>query len=213
MIHCLKTWPELFQEVLEGRKRFEIRKDDRGFEVGDLLCLQEWNPATCEYTGREIQERVSCITRSAGPVQLLDGLVVLGLEDPQGLGDVRRELGRLGGLLHDVGMALGLAQPFGETEEQAVLDKAVELREQLAAKNRQIDGMARGCDQITARLVAVRDRIQDADGTLMLGSAPQARQHLREAAKDASSGASKTCPPAGFPSPSKICTTFFMVSP
>ena len=82
-----------------------------------------------------------------------------------------------------------------------------------AAKNRQIDGIARGCDQITARLVAVRDRIQDADGTLMLGSAPQARQHLREGRQGRLVGCLKTCPPAGFPSPSKICTTSSMVSP
>lgn len=182
MIHCLKIWPEHFEEVLAGRKPFEIRRDDRGYQVGDLLCLQEWDPATLEHTGRELQKRVSCITHSAGPVQLLDDLVVLGLEDPQGLGDMRRELGRLGGLLYDIGQALGVSQNFGETGEQAVLDKAVALRDELASKTRQIEGMAKGCDLISARLAAVRERIQDAHGTLMLGSAPGAREHLQQAA-------------------------------
>lgn len=29
----------------DGRKRFEYRLDDRGFEVGDVLVLREWDPA------------------------------------------------------------------------------------------------------------------------------------------------------------------------
>ena len=41
----MKTWPEPFIAILDGRKRFEIRRNDRGFMVGDLLILQEWDPA------------------------------------------------------------------------------------------------------------------------------------------------------------------------
>jgi len=44
-IHELKTWPEPFQALVDGRKTFEYRKDDRGFAVGDELLLQEWDPA------------------------------------------------------------------------------------------------------------------------------------------------------------------------
>ena len=44
MIHFLKQWPQYFEQVRLKRKTFEIRKDDRGFMLGDQLCLEEWVP-------------------------------------------------------------------------------------------------------------------------------------------------------------------------
>lgn len=43
--HILKTWPNAFDAVASGVKRFEWRLDDRGFDVGDVLILRKWNPA------------------------------------------------------------------------------------------------------------------------------------------------------------------------
>lgn len=45
MIHELKTWPEFFDAVERGDKTFEVRLDDRGFQVGDELVLMRWQPA------------------------------------------------------------------------------------------------------------------------------------------------------------------------
>ncbi len=42
MLHHLKTLPEYFQAVIDGRKPFEIRKDDRGFKSGDRVELKEF---------------------------------------------------------------------------------------------------------------------------------------------------------------------------
>lgn len=42
--HVLKTWPNAFAAVKDGRKRFEWRADDRGFEVGDTLVLALYDP-------------------------------------------------------------------------------------------------------------------------------------------------------------------------
>lgn len=52
--HYLKTWPEYFEEVLAGTKRFEVRRNDRGFKKGDILILQEYIPEESSFTGRQI---------------------------------------------------------------------------------------------------------------------------------------------------------------
>lgn len=59
--HELKIWPQYFQAILDGRKAFEIRKNDRGFFEGDILWLREFDPSTGLYSGREMKKRVSYI--------------------------------------------------------------------------------------------------------------------------------------------------------
>ena len=61
--HELKTINPYFQDVWMGRKAFEIRKDDRGFSLGDTLILQEYNAETESYTGRSIVCHVEYIIR------------------------------------------------------------------------------------------------------------------------------------------------------
>lgn len=62
MKHELKTWPEFFQVAWAGDKPFEIRYNDRGFKERDEIELQEWDPATQEYTGREIYGFIDYLT-------------------------------------------------------------------------------------------------------------------------------------------------------
>lgn len=38
----LKTLPEYFQAVIDGKKPFEIRNNDRNFKTGDLYILEEY---------------------------------------------------------------------------------------------------------------------------------------------------------------------------
>ena len=52
-IHALKCWPEYYQAIIDGKKKFEYRINDRDFQVGDMLRLKEWSPATDRYTGRK----------------------------------------------------------------------------------------------------------------------------------------------------------------
>jgi hypothetical protein len=77
-LHTLKTWPDQFTAVADGSKTFEIRRDDRGFAVGDLLRLAEWDPDTSRVTDRMVLRRVTHLLRGFG---LEDGYVALGLTD------------------------------------------------------------------------------------------------------------------------------------
>lgn len=43
-IHDLKTWPEPFAAVVAGDKTHEARKNDRDYQVGDVLRLREFKP-------------------------------------------------------------------------------------------------------------------------------------------------------------------------
>lgn len=53
MIHTLKILPQFYRAVLEERKTFEVRKNDRPFTVGDFVILQEYDPEyPSGYTGR-----------------------------------------------------------------------------------------------------------------------------------------------------------------
>ncbi len=61
MVHELKTWPEFFQAVVDGRKKVEVRLDDRGFAVGDTLTLREYDRGA-GYTGRAVKAAVTHIT-------------------------------------------------------------------------------------------------------------------------------------------------------
>lgn len=60
MIHELKIWPCYYNEVLKGNKTFEYRKDDRGFKVGDLIILNEWDN---DFTGRSILVEITYILK------------------------------------------------------------------------------------------------------------------------------------------------------
>jgi hypothetical protein len=77
--HSLKVWPEYWQAVYRRTKTFEVRRDDRGFAVGDHLNLREWNPETESYTGRQCWRCVTYVLRG-GQFGVEDGFVVMALE-------------------------------------------------------------------------------------------------------------------------------------
>ncbi len=81
-IHELKTHPPFFRWVFGSvNKKWEIRRDDRGFQVGDVLHLREFDPSLNggSYTGREGLVAIQNITR--GDIEgLAEGFVVLDIE-------------------------------------------------------------------------------------------------------------------------------------
>ena len=78
MNHDLKTWPPFFDDVLTGAKTFELRRDDRGYAVGDVVTLREWAP-DADYTGRTLTRSIGYIVRDAPHFGLAPGFAILGL--------------------------------------------------------------------------------------------------------------------------------------
>jgi hypothetical protein len=64
MIIKKKIWPSFFDDVLNGKKKFELRLDDFECNPGDILILEEWNPETKEYTGRKMEKKVSYVLKT-----------------------------------------------------------------------------------------------------------------------------------------------------
>lgn len=58
-----KIWPEYFDEIVKGNKKFELRLADFACKKGDTLVLKEWNPKTKEYTGRIIEKQVGYVSK------------------------------------------------------------------------------------------------------------------------------------------------------
>lgn len=76
-IHELKISPKYFDDVNKNKKRFELRKDDRDYKVGDLITLREYDNG--QYTGREIKNiPIGYILRNVPEYGLREGYCILG---------------------------------------------------------------------------------------------------------------------------------------
>jgi len=59
-----KSWPEMFEKVLDGTKKFDLRLADFECKAGDTLVLQEWDPKSKKYTGRELRKKVTYVLKT-----------------------------------------------------------------------------------------------------------------------------------------------------
>jgi len=56
-----KIWPEYFDDIVSGKKKYELRLNDFDVSEGDTITLEEWNPKTKEYTGRKVDKKVTYV--------------------------------------------------------------------------------------------------------------------------------------------------------
>lgn len=78
MIHELKTVNPHFIQVWAGKKKFEIRYDDRGFKTGHILILKEYFAVSNSFSGRQIKCLVSHVLREYDGLK--EGYVILSIE-------------------------------------------------------------------------------------------------------------------------------------
>ena len=75
-VHELKCRPEYYEAVRTNQKNFELRRNDRGFRVGDVVRLKEYDGSG--YTGRELVRRITYMLE--GPIYGLEaGWCILSL--------------------------------------------------------------------------------------------------------------------------------------
>ncbi len=89
VVHRLKIDPEPASHVIREIKTFEVRKNDRDFQVGDTLMLSETRYSALamrqgqplEYTGRQIEAQVTYILDGTTfPEALQEDYVILAIK-------------------------------------------------------------------------------------------------------------------------------------
>ncbi|WP_296880213.1 DUF3850 domain-containing protein [Thomasclavelia sp.] len=75
-VHNLKIEPKYFYDVIAGVKKFEVRKNDRDFKVGDYVFLEEYDHKG--YTGKFVNAEIIYILDDQEYIK--DDYVVLGIE-------------------------------------------------------------------------------------------------------------------------------------
>lgn len=78
--HDLKTHLQYFKAIWDNKKRFDVRFDDRKFEVGDTITLLEYNEKQNTYTGRSLGATIS-YKLDGGQFGLQEGYCVLSLDN------------------------------------------------------------------------------------------------------------------------------------
>lgn len=86
--HNLKLSIEFCDDVLSGEKTFEVRKNDRGFQTGDLIRFIPTDgtsyrslDGTARNAKHEISERTYMIKYILNGWGIKNGYVVLGIEE------------------------------------------------------------------------------------------------------------------------------------
>ena len=59
MVHVLKAWDVFMADIASGKKTFEVRRNDRNYEHGDILILQGFDMESKKYTGKSIEAEIT----------------------------------------------------------------------------------------------------------------------------------------------------------
>ena len=82
MTHVLKIRKAYFEEICAGKKRFEVRRYDRPYTVGDRLRLCELTEDGAGFTGRE---QTGCVLSLLKDTRVCkDGYCIMSIEKEDG---------------------------------------------------------------------------------------------------------------------------------
>ena len=77
--HTLKILPEYHRALLEGRKTFEVRKNDRDFREGDTLMLEQYDSELARTFGAPLWLKVTYVLKG-GQFGIEEGYCVMGVK-------------------------------------------------------------------------------------------------------------------------------------
>lgn len=77
--HDLKIYPQFFDEIIKGDKKFEVRKNDRDYKLNDVIVLREYNPENELFTGRFLIKKI-CHILYGGQFGIEDGYCVFSIK-------------------------------------------------------------------------------------------------------------------------------------
>ena len=78
--HKLKVWSEYMDDLLNGKKSFEVRLNDRNFQVGDILILEEYDKEKKEYLSRNLSVEVTYLLNNKVFDAIKEGFVVMAIK-------------------------------------------------------------------------------------------------------------------------------------
>lgn len=87
--HVVKCWPAYYDAIERGEKTFDVRRDDRGYQKGDTLRLQKYDPGhgyfkpAPHYRVIETTRQITWIL-TGGQFGIEPGYVVLALSPAEG---------------------------------------------------------------------------------------------------------------------------------
>lgn len=126
-VHKVKCWPAYFDAIASGAKPFDVRRDDRGYQRGDIIVLQrtredrlaevdcmlighEWVPK------RELRREITYVL-TGGQFGIQAGYVVLGLREIVDKPATQELVDTMLTLDEVAGVAAHLAETFGRRVE------------------------------------------------------------------------------------------------
>ena len=65
--HKVKSWRHFYEAIYEGKKTHDLRLNDRDYNVGDILVLQEYDNIKGEYTGSQLKAEITYMTDNRIP--------------------------------------------------------------------------------------------------------------------------------------------------
>lgn len=89
-IHELKLKESFCDDVLNGRKNFEIRLNDRGFQTGDHVKFSRVTELGSFYPGHEIEKQEYVITYVLSGWGIKENMVVFGIKPLEGVMELEK---------------------------------------------------------------------------------------------------------------------------